>query len=267
MAIPADRAQSLQRAVRILECFTQDRPELGVREAARLAEMPSSVTGRLMVAMRDLGILSQNPLTRAYTLGPRVLEWAGAYLSNSDLRNLSMAHMRELHQSTQETVSLYQLEGLERVCIERLESPQTVRFVAPRVGRHLPLHAGAAGKVMLAYLPADRQNEYLTNAPLERLTEHTITDPELLRKEIAEIRIRGFAVSRGEWIQDACGIAAPIFDRNGDIQAALNLSGPALRFTDDLVARLAIKVLRAASAVSAALGYRQPHHFAENNLG
>ena len=65
MAEPNEKAQSLNRVVRILECFSQERPELGVREVARLVELPSSVTGRLMLAMKDLGVLSQNPMTRS----------------------------------------------------------------------------------------------------------------------------------------------------------------------------------------------------------
>jgi IclR family transcriptional regulator, KDG regulon repressor len=256
MTDSAEKAQLLSRAVRILDCFTQDRPELGVREISRLAAVPSSATGRLMTAMRELGILSQNPTTKAYSIGPRVLTWAGTYLSTSDIRNVAYPHLKNLHDATGETISLYILDGNERVCIERLESTRNVRFVAPRVGRHLPLHAGSAGKVMLAFLPEWRQIEILNAGPLKQLTEKTIIDPQQLREEMAQIREQGYAVSNGEWILDASGIAAPIFDRGGEIAAALTISGPTQRFTAEVLLEYISQVASISTAISKGLGYR-----------
>lgn len=251
-----EKAQSLNRVVRILECFSQERPELGVREVARLVELPSSVTGRLMLAMKDLGVLSQNPMTRTYSVGPRVLTWAGTYLSTCDIRIVAYPYLDELHQATHETISLYVLDGGDRVCIERFESTQNIRFVAPRVGRRLPLHAGSAGKVMLAYLPETAREAILTKGPLEALTECTIVDPALLRAELDKIRRQGYAVSYGEWILDASGVAAPIFDRNEEVLAALTISGPTQRFQGDVLPDYIEKVKRVARVISAGMGYR-----------
>jgi IclR family KDG regulon transcriptional repressor len=256
MTDPSEKAKMLHRAVLILECFTQERPILGVREVSRLVCVPTSAAGRLMTAMKELGILSQNPTTKTYSIGPRVLTWAGTYLSTSDIRNLAYPFLESLHDSTHETISLYILDGNERVCIERLESTQNVRFVAPRVGRHLPLHAGSAGKVMLAFLPEWRQEEILDYSTLERLTEKTIIDPTEMRSELARIRQQGYAISNGEWILDASGIAAPIFDRGGEVAAALTISGPTQRFTDENVPEYIMQVVRVAAAISNGLGYR-----------
>jgi IclR family transcriptional regulator, KDG regulon repressor len=256
MTVMGEKAQTLHRTVSILECFTQDHPELGVREVARLVELSSSTTGRLMMAMKELGMLSQNPISRMYSIGPRVLTWAGTYLVTSDLRNIAFPYLQELHQTTQETISLYLLDGNERVCIERLESTQNVRFVAPRIGRRLPLHAGSAGKVMLAFLPEAKRREILRYARLQRLTEKTIVDPDLLQGEIEKIRLQGYAVSNGEWIVDASGIAAPIFDRNDEIFAALTISGPTQRFAEETIREYAEMVLRVARLISQGLGFR-----------
>ena len=255
MTAPTDKVQTLNRAVKILECFTQENPELGVREVARKIPLSISATGRLMLAMKELGILSQNPMTRIYSIGPRVLTWAGTYLSTSDIRNIAYPFLDELHRTTSETISLYILDGNERVCIERLESTQNVRFVAPRVGRHLPLHAGSAGKVLLAYLPDNRQEEILNEPVLLRLTEKTIVDPIALRKELSQIREQGYSISNGEWILDASGIAAPIFDRDGVITAALTISGPTQRFTEEIIPEYIECIRRAAADISAGLGF------------
>jgi IclR family transcriptional regulator, KDG regulon repressor len=251
-----ERAQTLMRSVMILDCFTQDRPELGVREVARMVDLSSSSTGRIMSAMKELGILSQNPTTRLYSVGPRVLTWAGVYLATSDIRNVAYPYLEELHNTTRETISLYILDGKERVCIERLESTQNVRFVAPRIGRHLPLHAGSAGKVMMAFLPETRREELLLPGNLVQLTEKTIIVPEVLRSELDRIRLDGYAISNGEWILDASGIAAPIFDRFGEVLAALTISGPTQRFTQEVFPGYIEAVVRVAQQISAGLGFR-----------
>jgi len=110
--------------------------------------------------------------------------------------------------------------------------------------------------VMLAYLPLCRQEEIISQAPLARLTEKTIVTPEELWAELAHIRKVGYAVSNGEWILDASGIAAPIFDRNGEIAAALTISGPTQRFTAEVIPGYIAQVVRVASVVSTGLGYR-----------
>jgi IclR family KDG regulon transcriptional repressor len=256
MSDQVEKAQMLHRAVKILDCFTRDRSELGVREVARLVDLPSSATGRLMMAMKDLGILSQNPRTRVYSIGPRVLTWAGTYLTTSDIRNTAIPYMEQLHHATQETISLYILDGNERVCIERLESTQNVRFVAARVGRHLPLHAGSAGKAMLAFLDHKRREEILTSGPLVRLTEKTIVNPDELRREVETIRNNGYAISNGEWILDASGVAAPIFDQSGEVVGALTISGPTQRFSAEIIPGYIDQVVSVAKLISQDLGYR-----------
>jgi DNA-binding IclR family transcriptional regulator len=82
-----DVSPILSRAIALLDCFNQDRPEIGVREAARLVNLSSSATGRLMASLRNLGILSQNPESKAYSLGPRVLTWACIYTATLTLEN------------------------------------------------------------------------------------------------------------------------------------------------------------------------------------
>jgi DNA-binding IclR family transcriptional regulator len=220
-----------------------------------MVELSSSATGRLLAAMKDCGILSQNPDTRAYSMGARLLTWAGVYNAELDVRNRALPAIQELHDSTRESISLYILEGDERLCIERLESPQTVRIVT-RVGRRLPLYAGSAGKVMLAYLRPRRLAEYFNTVTLAPLTSKTIIDPESLRYELEKIRAEGCAVSHGEWIEDAAGVAAPILDQNGEVVAALSISGPIGRFTDENVTKYCAEVKRVAAQISESLGYR-----------
>ncbi len=250
-----DKFNTLHRVVALLDCFTQDHPELGVREAARMVGLSSSTSGRLMAAMKDIGLLNQNPVTRAYSLGGKLLSWAGVYTSNLDVRKQALPLMEQLHVETLETISLYVLEGSERVCVERLESPHIVRIDA-RIGRRLPLYAGSAGKVFLAFVSKAHRNALLDSMKLEPLTSNTIADRQDLEVELDKVAEQGYAVSYGEWILEASGVAAPIYDQNGDISAALTISGPTQRFTEESTEKYSRMVTEVAYEISREMGYR-----------
>lgn len=249
-----EKSQTLNKAISLLDCFSIDQPELGVREAARMVNLSSSTTGRLLATMKELGILNQNPISHLYSLGGKVLAWAGVYSATLDVRNQALPALEELHHTTRETISLYVLEGNDRVCVERIESPRTVRIVA-RIGRRLPLYAGSAGKVFLAFLPAVRRDEILSSTTLTPLTPKTIIDPAALREELEKIKKQGYAISFGEWLLDASGVAAPIFGQNGEVIAALTISGPTQRFTDEIVTEYSKEVTRVAAQISRYMGY------------
>lgn len=256
--MPIEVTRSLERAFALLDCFTPEHPELGVREIARKVNLSSSTAGRLLAAMKELGILRQNPTTRAYALGGKVLAWAGVYSASLDVRTLALPALNELQRSTRETVSLYVLEGNERVCVERIESTLSIRF-SYRLGQRLPLYAGAAGKAILAFLPPDWRAEILTNTPLQAFTNATLTSLDTLEAELAKIRQQGFAISYGEWTADAAGVAAPILDRQGVVQAAINISGPIQRFTPNAIERFSNEVVLVAARISLQLGYPPVH--------
>jgi DNA-binding IclR family transcriptional regulator len=249
-----EKSKSLQRIVAILDCFTYERPELGVREIARLIGFSSSTTGRLLQAMKENGLLQQNPLNQSYSLGGKVLAWAGVYSSTLDVRNAALGAIQDLHRVTRETISLYVLEGNERVCVERLESTQNVRIVA-RLGRRVPLYAGSAGKVFLAFLPPARRDSILKAEPPTPITASTIVDIAALMEELKRIRRKGYAVSFGEWVAEASGVAAPIFDARGEVVAALTISGPGQRFTEDVVQHYVTDVTRVAGQISREMGF------------
>jgi DNA-binding IclR family transcriptional regulator len=246
--------QTLNRAIQILDCYTLDRYELGVREIARLTGLSTSVCGRLMAALKEEGILNQNEVSKTYSIGPKPLRWAEIYSTNLDIRNVALPVINELLVKTQETVSLYILDGSERLCIERMESAQNVRIVA-RIGIWLPLYAGSAGKVLLAFLPFHRQEEIIKATNFTPFTDSTITNPDLLRQELRKIRQQGFAFSDGEWVADAAGIAAPIFDHKNDVIAALTVSGPSSRFSPTSIQTYKEAILRGAEKISFELGY------------
>jgi len=245
---------TLANAVQLMDCFTKDDPYLGVREAARKAGVSSSTTGRVFASLKELGLLVQDMETRQYALAGKVLAWAEVYTATLDVRRVALPYIYDLQRVTGETISLYILEGNERVCVERLESEQNVRMVA-RVGRYLPLHAGSAGKLFLAYMSKEQQKEVLETEPRKAFTPMTITDPDQLLEECQLIREQGYAVSHGEWIADASGVAAPIFNQRDQMVAAMTISGPTHRFTPDKIEKFSGNCIRTGLHISRLLGF------------
>ena len=190
--MPADSTKVLSHIIAILDCFSVARPELGVREAARLANISPSTAGRLMGEMENAGILQQNPASKAYSPGSKVLTWSSVYLALLNIRTTALPFMENLRRETGETVTLYVLEGNDRLCVERMESQHNIRMVT-RVGSRLPLYAGSAGKAILAFLPEADREEYLAGVVLKPLTDQTIHDPAVLRQELVKIRQEGVA--------------------------------------------------------------------------
>lgn len=249
----AEKPQLLEHIFSLLDCFSMEQPEMGVREAARLLDLPSSTTGRLLANMKEIGVLTQNPDSHTYSLGGKVLDWAGVYTSTLDVRKKALPIMEELSRTSRETISLYLLEGHERVCVERFESSQSVRIVA-RIGRRLPIYAGSAGKAFLAFLTPELREEILKSLVLKQLTPKTISDMSVLRQEIEKIRKVGYAVSHGEWTLGASGVAAPILDQSGEVCAVITISGPTQRFDDPTVDLLVNQVVKAAAWISQEMG-------------
>ncbi|MBE0697267.1 MAG: IclR family transcriptional regulator, partial [Anaerolineaceae bacterium] len=108
---------------------------------------------------------------------------------------------------------------------------------------------------ILAFLPLERQEEILQHTQLVPLTPKTITNPAILREEFKKARAQGCAVSFGEWVEDASGVASPILARDGNVVGALAISGPTSRFTDENVAKYRDAVKRVAVQISESLGY------------
>ncbi len=251
---PTLGAQTLRRAIAILDSFSVQHPQLGVREIARRVHLSRSTVGRLLTALHEMAILSQDPITHAYGLGPKILSWGRIYTATLDIRAKARPALEELHRVTGESVSLYVLDGIERICVDRIESQERIRAVV-HVGERLPLYFGASGKVLLAFSSPERREATLAATPLKPLTPNTITTRKQLERELASVRANGYAVSLGEQVVGATSIAAPLHIADGSVIAALNVAGPSERLAGDTLTSYISEVARLAERVSSGPGY------------
>ena len=251
--MPTNETQSIIRAIAILDLFDSEHPELGVREIARQVDYHPSTVGRILITLTTLGILSRDKSNHRYKMGAKVLKWGAVYLEGLNLQAITRPYMEELRLKTNETVSLYVPSEDERVLIERLESTHFIRVVA-QVGQRMPLYAGASGKVFLSFLPPDKREKILKNMKIERLTSETIVDIAELRKQIKLIQENGYAVSRGERVEGAYSVSAPLFDFRNQVVGAISISGPTNRFSDEKIVEYSGLLVKATNQISKAMG-------------
>lgn len=245
--------QSVQRAMRLLKAFDNGPAELGVMELSRRVSLHKSTVSRLLATLEHEGLLERIPETDKYRLGFLLVRLAGQVTHFSDLRSIAQPLLIELRERSGETIHLAVLDGDEVVNIEQLNAPHLVRE-ANWVGRRTPLHCVANGKALLAYLPPSTIARLLA-APLPRYTEHTLTDPTVLQDELTLIRERGYAQAIGEIEAGLNAVAAPIHNANGDVVAAVSISGPAYRVTSERLSEFGALVCATAQRISARLGF------------
>jgi IclR family transcriptional regulator, KDG regulon repressor len=245
--------QSLERAFAILDCFQDSQPELGVREIARQLDLHPSTVGRILTTLNSLGILNQDQETRRYRMGPKVLKWCSVYTSSVDLQTEARPYMQELHKVTEETISLDIPNGQTRICIERIESPKSLRWVK-QLGEIMPFYASASGRILLSFMSPKEKSEALQNMTFEQLTPYTTTDPNLFYEELELTKSRGYAVSESERVEGVSCVAAPIFGVHGEILGALTISGPSTRFSEQKIQEHAELLIEITKQISQAMG-------------
>lgn len=242
--------QVVVAALRVLEEVITAQP-IGVSELARRTGIPKSNVQRALLTLADEGWIQPDAEgTRGWVQAPKILALASRGLGNS-MRDIARPAMQRLLSLTNENVHLNVRQADNIVVLDKLDSTHPVRVFDP-LGTTIPLHASASGKAMLAWAGPDDIDDYIRRMP-EQFTDATIVQPELLRRELEQIRELGYAFNRGEWRSEIRGIAAPILESSGAPRFAISLSIPSHRFPEDKVPEFAQLVMDAARLISHSL--------------
>ncbi|RXT05669.1 IclR family transcriptional regulator [Ammoniphilus sp. CFH 90114] len=231
--------RAVERALDILICFT-DKQELGLTEIAKLVDLNKSTVHRLLASLEGKGFLIRDPITEKYRLGFRLWELSAHLVREDDPALLFLPEMEKLRDLLGETISLYVRDGRERIRIQAVESKHTIRRVAP-IGVRLPLAVGASSKVLVAFSD-ESVMEFILQDPAWPET----IDKENYVEQLKRIEQTGYATSVEEREQGTSAVAAPVFNRMGDVVAALSVSGPAARLTIEKMVEMAPAVMVAA---------------------
>ena len=244
--------RSVTRAIHSLEMIAEA-GELGVTELGRLLGVHKATASRLAATLADRGLLERNPISDKYRLGLGLVRLAGAAMTSLDLVRTARPILEELADQTHETVNLGVLSGDGVVYIDQVAGARSIVSVS-WVGRRTPVHATSNGKVLLAFM-SEAERSRLLATPLERATPKTIVDLNELRAQLVDVRTRGYAQTMEELEQGLNAVAAPVRQADGEVTAALSVSGPAFRIRPVDLPRVGRLTMEAATAISRRLGY------------
>jgi DNA-binding IclR family transcriptional regulator len=245
--------QSVDRAITVME-FLSRRGWSGVTEVSRELDIHKSTAYRLLTTLRDRGLVEQDVATEKYRLGFGLVLLARSVSADLDILRCAKPLCERLSERTGETVTVAVLEGDDAVVIHQSLS-RTSALSVDWMGRHTPLHATAAGKIFMVYMPED-QLQRILERPLERFTENTIVDPETLREHVSRIQDDGYAHTLEELETGLSAVGAPIRSAEGAVVGAVSVSGPAFRLSAADLPATAELVKRTTTEISRCLGYQ-----------
>lgn len=251
---PYPGTQAVLRAIALLKAFTDEQPQLGLAELARMVGLNKTTAYRMLTALESQGLVARNPANDTYRLGPEVISLGGRALRANDLRSVSRAELEGLARATGEAATLETLVGLEVLVLDDVSGAHLIG-ATQYIGARWPAHATSTGKALLAFL-SDADLEAVLSAPLAQVTAQTITVPEDLRQELAAVREQGYARAVEELEAGFSAIGAPVRNHDGQVVAALSLNGPSARLTPERLDEIAPLVVEAAGRVSEQLGYK-----------
>jgi IclR family transcriptional regulator, KDG regulon repressor len=245
--------QSIERAFAILEEVARHRGGIRLGELSKRVGLHNSTTFHLVKTMLLLGYLRQMP-DKLYRVGRPLFTLAAGALDEVEMVTLATPLLDDLSAETQESCHFGIRSGRQVIVLARRAGTGPFQLTE-RAGVVRPAHCTALGKILLAALPPGQLDRFLQDAPLERFTDKTITNPADLSREIAEVRRTGAAYDDGEFNAEVRCVAVPVYNFTGQVQGAIGISGPIWRLTNALIKEKSKQVRAAAANLSREFGW------------
>jgi DNA-binding IclR family transcriptional regulator len=246
--------RTLEKGLFLLGLFDTDHPEWTLKELRERAGLPKATTRRLIKTLEMSKWVALDPVTGKYHLGPSALR--AYYLATSDSELVRIAHpfLVELEEETTETsiLSVWSTQGA--IIVDTVPTSRPFKIYTA-VGMPLPGVSSADAQVLIAYMPEDRWDSILAKH-LERRTPKTVTEPQVLKERWRQVRRDGVAYDWEEWKTGAPAVAAPVFDQEGEVRAAITVVLPIERCSPAEMELYAAAVKKTAANLSKALGHR-----------
>ena len=251
---PYYKINSVEKTMKTLELLAE-KGELSVAEAATYLGMNRSTCHRFLATLKELGYVIQNTLSH-YKLSFRIFELGMKVANNLEVRQNARPYMKELSTLFNETVNLGYWNQKEIIHIDKIDSLEILR-IDPGIGSRVPAYCTALGKAILAFLPEEELNIFLTSVPLKAITPNTITTKEEIIKELEKIRKQGFAVDHEELCIGLRCVASPVFDYTGYPSYSVSVAGPSSRINKEKVTIIKKEIRRVCREFSKSLGQTQ----------
>ncbi|MGB8418899.1 IclR family transcriptional regulator [Paraburkholderia sp.] len=230
MSTKEDSNSAILRAFSVVEAVVQSNEPVSIGDLIDRLGLPKPTVHRMVAMLERAALLDREPDSKRVIAGSRLTTMGLDAILNSRLRGPWRAILRGLHTEVKETCSFSMLHGNEVIVLDRIESEWGLRLHVP-VGARVPLHCTSSGKLFLSYLTRTARDRLLTKQPLEKLTDHTITDREQLETALAVIRKSGVGTDNGEYMVGLIGVATPILGSGKRVIATLSVNAPAARLS------------------------------------
>lgn len=247
--------QSIDRALEILEVLTNEKNGCGVTDIANKTALHKSTVHRLLGTLMKHGYVEKEPKSDNYRLGMKILFLASAILDRMDIRRIAKPYLEKISHETKEVVHLAVLDEGETVYIDKVESTNSSIRMYSQIGKRGPAHCTGVGKVLLSGLNEEEVETIINNKGMKAYTQYTITDLHELKKHLEEVSYQGYAIDEREHEEGIRCVAAPIYDRDRRIIAAISVSGPIFSVTVERLVDLIDIVIKTAKEISYQLGY------------
>ncbi len=246
--------QSVDRALTILEILANYKEGLGITDISTKSGLHKSTVHRLLGTLIYKGFVIKDDETNKYNVSLKLYELGAKRIEATDILNVSKPYTKELMKAVNETVHLVIRDGNDIIYVDKVEADNTIRMTSS-VGKRSPLYCTSVGKAMLAFMPKEEVRNVWENSDINALTKNTITDFDKFERELEKIRKVGYAEDDEENEIGVRCIGAPVFNRSGNVEGAISISGPSIRVKKDRVESIAKEVLKYSNLISKELGY------------
>ncbi|MET3695771.1 IclR family transcriptional regulator [Bacillus oleivorans] len=230
-----------------------DEPEKKISDLSSELGLNKSTVSRTMATLASEGFVYKDPESKKYRLGLSILSLSGIVNNNMDVYRESQPVLNRLVENIGETAHISIVDNLSVIYLQKVECNHPVRFLT-HVGKRNPMYCTSSGKVLLAFSDNELVEAVIAKG-LKQYTNHTMTDPDKLRVNLAEVRKNGYAYSIEEISEGVNSVAGPVFDYTGKVIAALSVVGPKQRIDQYKIPYIAKKVIQASKEISEKMGY------------
>lgn len=237
------KVKSLQKALMVLDCFAEKQP-LGITEISEKLGLYKSNVYDILTTLSAMDYLDKSTESSKYYLGKNIAKLGRAAAERYSFQNVAAPYLHQAANEVGEIAYLTVPIGYQLYYIDTAVPSGTRPYVSAVLrNSYDKLNCTSSGKAMLSHMPEEFIDEYLAS-PLEAMTEHTITDPERMRAELAEVRMRGYAIDDEEYAIGLRCVAVPILDHEGAVLGAMSVSGPSAHFTEGKICYFAEKLTK-----------------------
>lgn len=216
--------QSIQRAFDIVECFTNKQMELSLNEISKMAQLNKSTVHGILNTLLVNGYISQNQENGKYMLGKKFISKSLIVPSNLLFRNFGEKYLEKISEKHNATSHLMIYEHKELYTLKIYIPSNAYYIISSIIGKRIPFHATASGKIVMAYMKPDELARYIANNPLHQYTLKTITDIQVLQNELVNIRRLGYSIEDEEVENGVFSVACPIYNQIGSILGTVSIS-------------------------------------------